>query len=807
MGYTNKEDFPNVLNSWSDRLHPDDKERTVNAFAAHMLDDTGMTPFDVEYQLLKKNNEYSYYRATGDCIRDENGKALRVAGTLMDITEAKEMARAISETNERLLLMLDASPYGIQILNRRHEIIDCNKAAVELYGFKSKQEYIERFYEECSPVFQPDGRRSDVKSAELIIKAFDVGHCVFEWVHKIPGTDTVIPAEITIVRVKYGDEDAVIGYTRDLRDYKAYLAELRRAQEERLARETAEASNRTKSIFLANMSHEIRTPMNSIIGFAELAQFGDLPIKTREYLYNIQESAQWLLKIINDILDISKIESGKIELENIPFDLQGIFAHCQSVILPRSLEKGIMLYCYAEPSVGRKLLGDPIRLRQVIMNLLSNAVKFTNTGAVKLLASVIDATESDVTIGFEIKDSGIGMTAEQIERIYEPFSQADESINRKFGGTGLGLTITKNIIELMGGTLNVKSTPGIGSMFSFEITFAFIDDASEIPMEEIKINEYEKPNFKGDVLICEDNILNQQVVCDHLTRVGLKSIVAYNGQEGIDIIAERINNNEKPFDLIFMDIHMPVVDGLEAALKITQMEVKTPIVALTANVMSNDLEIYRECGMSDTLSKPFTANELWRCLVKYIPVESYTIIEKSRQTEEDRIIKIKLKTNFAKSNRTAYEDLIQAIDSGDFKLAHRLAHSLKSNAAQIDAMRLRDAAALAESILNERKRLSEEQRKIIKIELEKVLNELAPLLDEEKLENSKKTIDLVRVREIKNELRPLLMDNNTKCNKFVDELKTMPGTEELIFHIEEFNFNQALKVLEEYLIEWKLLDD
>ena len=719
----------------------------------------------------------------------------RLRGMMQDIDQRDQL---LNDANERLTLMLDSSPLCTQIWGRDLSTIDCNEAGVRLYGFKDKQEYTERFIRECSPEYQPDGRLSAEKAVELVTKAFDEGYCLFEWMHRIPDDDTPIPAEITLVRTKYGDDYVVIGYTRDLREHKAYLAELEKAQENRVAREAAEAASRTKSVFLANMSHEIRTPMNSIIGFSELAQTGDIPLKTREYLDNIQESAQWLLKIINDILDISKIEAGKIVLENIPFDLPDIFSYCQSTIIPKAVEKGVMLYCYAEPSVGKKLLGDPVRLRQVIMNLLSNAVKFTNAGTVKLLASLVHTDETKATVQFEIKDSGIGMTPEQIEQIFEPFKQADDSITRKFGGTGLGLTITKNIIELMGGTLHVESALGIGSKFTFEITFDLIDDVKAAAKAgKVVVNDFEKPSFKGEVLVCEDNSLNQQVIRDHLLRVGLDTVLAHNGLEGVNLVAERIKNKEKPFDLIFMDIHMPIMDGLEAASQITAMGVKTPIIALTANVMSNDLELYKTSGMSDTVGKPFTANELWRCLVQFIPVESYTSVDESRQIAEETKTQKLIKTNFVKCNQTTYEDFMQAVNSGDIKLAHRLAHTLKSNAGQIGQKRLQSAAAVAETMLSDGKnQLHKEHIQNLEVELKRVLDDLAPLLSEARNIERTNAIDSEKALKLFEDLEPLLKNKDTKCMKLINDLCTVQGTEELVRQLEGFKFRQALESLE-----------
>ncbi|MCL2843908.1 MAG: ATP-binding protein [Chitinivibrionia bacterium] len=563
------------------------------------------------------------------------------------------------------------------------------------------------------------------------------------------------------------------------------------------ARETAEDATKIKSIFLANMSHEIRTPMNSIIGFSELAQCGDIPEKTREYLCNIQESAEWLLEIINDILDISKIESGKVVLEHIPFDLSQIFAHCQQLIIPKIKKKDITLYCHSEPFVGKKLLGDPVRLAQALTNLLSNAAKFTNVGTIKLLATIEASDEKSVRIKFEVKDSGIGMDEKQIAKVFDPFIQADDSITRKFGGTGLGLTITKNIIEVMGGTLSVESGLGVGSNFYFTLKFDLTKDTSE-KSENVPVDELEKPNFNGEVLICEDNYLNQWVICDHLARVGLKTAIAHNGKEGVDIVESRIKNREKPFDLIFMDIHMPVMDGLETASKITRLGSKTPIVAITANIMSSDLELYKKVGMADCIGKPFTSQELWRCLIKFLPVESFASVEKSEMSAEEIKLQKLLKVNFVKSNQNTYEEFKKALEEENIKLAHRIAHTLRSNAAQIGEKRLRAAAEKAEGMLtNGKNLLNEREKNALETELKTVLDELAPLMDKTEDEHKvEKITDTNIIRELLEKLQPLLENRDTECLNLLDKIRAVPNSEELVKQIENYNFKVALTILE-----------
>jgi len=565
-----------------------------------------------------------------------------------------------------------------------------------------------------------------------------------------------------------------------------------------VAAEKADTANRSKSEFLANMSHEIRTPMNSIIGFSELAMDDSIPPKTKEYLSRIMENSEWLLQIINDILDISKIESGKMELESIPFDLSEIFASCRIVILPKALEKGLKLYFYAEPSVGKRLYGDPMRLRQVIVNLLSNSVKFTNSGMVKIHAVVKEKSDDNVTISFEVKDSGIGMSAEQLKVIFDPFSQAESGTTRKYGGSGLGLAITKNIIEMMGGTLSVESTLGVGSKFSFDIIFKSVDINTDTDnYKYTAFKDLKKPMFSGEVLVFEDNAMNQQVISEHLERVGLKSVIAKNGKIGVDMIKNRLDNNEKLFDLILMDIHMPVMDGLEASAKITALGIETPIIAMTANVMANDREIYNEAGMNDIVGKPFTSQELWRGLMKFLtPVDIHKESSFANEQIEENIRK-KLINHFVKNNKNKFEEIHNAINAKDIVLAHRLTHTLKSNAGQLNKTLLQQAAEVVEENLkNGENNVTKNQLDVLKLELSEVLTELEPLIEDEPHQSAEDVIiDISSLRKLFGTLEPLLDDSNPDCLSYVDELLHIPGCEELIKQIEDFEFQLASKTL------------
>ena len=380
--------------------------------------------------------------------------------------------------------------------------------------------------------------------------------------------------------------------------------------------ETAKEFAAFKSMFLANMSHEIRTPMNVIIGFAELALHdGGISPTVKHYLTKIKESGENLLVMINNIFSVSNIESGKVKLDMVSFDLHNIFTQCEAISSIKAAEKGIELYFYAESFIKRRLIGDAVKLRQILLNLLSNAIKFTDKGMVKLFAKAEDISGKHMRILFEVEDSGIGMTPEQTEKIFHPFSQADVSAARRYDGTGIGLNICKSFVELMGGNIQVTSTKGFGSKFSFSLVFETADVPEQKKEPSSMKGNMEPPKYKADVLVCEDNEINQEVIYEQLSVVGIKPVIVNDGKLGLEAVRKRM---EKPFDLIFMDIHMAGMDGLEAAAQIKKLGVKTPIIALTANAMSNDRELHLKNGMDDYLAKPVSEVDLWDCLQRYL---------------------------------------------------------------------------------------------------------------------------------------------------------------------------------------------
>ena len=527
--------------------------------------------------------------------------ALTFVRDLRDYYKEKERER---EIYDRTQTMVNAAPILIQYWHDNYYPMDCNQASMDFHGFTTKEEYVEGLIARVNApehIFDPWIMFLDE------VKERGRSHITLDF---LIDSRTGVPAilEIVGVRVEYSGKSILVTYATN-------VTELKKAQKDM---QEAIVNSRAKSSFIANISHEIRTPMNSIIGFSELALDSDMPLQVQSYLQKILENADQLLQIINDVLDMSKIESGKVELENKSFNLEEIIDSCKTAVFPRASEKSLTLHFYAEP-INKLLVGDSVRLRQILINIISNAIKFTDVGIIRVVAEVKNVTDSSVSLYFEVRDSGIGMSSGQVERIFDPFVQADSSITRKYGGTGLGLAITKNLLDLMGGELKIDSTPGIGTIVSFGLTFKTSTKA--IKSSPPEINNFfkgEKPTFKGEVLVCEDNKMNQMVITENLMRVGLSPMLAENGQIAVDMVKDRLRKSIPQFDLILMDIHMPVMDGFEAVKKIREIIKDIPIVAMTANVLSEDRERYIESGMVDCVGKPFTSKELWAVLLKHL---------------------------------------------------------------------------------------------------------------------------------------------------------------------------------------------
>jgi len=565
-----------------------------------------------------------------------------------------------------------------------------------------------------------------------------------------------------------------------------YQQILKIRRHEELEQQLIDANN-AKSKFLAHMSHEIRTPLNGITGFTDLALELSPSAEMRRYLDNIEENSALLLSIVNDILDISKVEAGKMKLNILPFRLSEVLNSAYQTLETNAAKHGLQYTLIANEEVlEKRIQGDSMRLLQVLLNLLSNAVKFTGKGSVNLKVECLADEHGTTTLHFEVKDTGIGMTAEQLERVIKPFEQADDSITRVFGGTGLGLPICKEILKLMGSEMRIESSPGEGTKIDFTLS---CPSAEQNAPESLSVKR-PKPMFDAEVLLCEDNEMNRQVMTEHLNHVGIKAVAAQNGKEGIDIIQQRIEANQKMFDLIFMDINMPVMGGVEAA-KIIKKLVDIPIVAVTANVMTTDHELYSSAGMTKNLGKPFRSYELHECLLSFLSPVSYS--EENHIPSEDEKSKETLRRLFIKGNKTAAVKINNAIAVGNIKEACRIAHSLKSNAALMGKNKLQKIAAELEQNFKNNE-VNTEAIKILEHELELALDEFGELVADTAVVGSDE-VDAGKIIELLNAVEPLLKARDAKCVDILDELRKIKALHELADKIENFDFADALDVL------------
>jgi CheY-like chemotaxis protein len=347
----------------------------------------------------------------------------------------------------------------------------------------------------------------------------------------------------------------------------------------------------------------------------------------------------------------------------------------------------------------------------------------------------------------------------------------------------------------MDGELKVESTPGVGSTFSFELTFDTIDALDDTSNQK-KTNIVAKPTFNGLVLICDDNSLNQQVICAHLARVGLQTITAENGKIGVEMVKKRMDNNEAPFGLILMDMFMPIMDGMEAAAKIMAMETGTPVVAMTANVMVSEVEKYKKHGMPDCLGKPFTTQELWQVLLKYFtPISSEAIDDISEYGDRKKKKKM-MRLNFYKNNQNVHAEIAEAVAAGDTKLAHRLAHSLKGNAGMLGKTNLKNAALEVETLLRDgAASIWENKMNVLKAELTLVLEEFKPLIDESTEQEKPAAMSVEEALDLFEKLQPMLEKINPECIDLLDAVRAVPGAEELARQIENYNFKDAAQTL------------
>ena len=573
-------------------------------------------PFEAEVRVRRYDGEWRWVAAAAQPRFSEGGEFLGHVGLCPDITERKLAENATRDAQRFAQATIDALPSHVCVLDETGQIIAVN-SAWKRFREGNREDAGSRM-PECVPSLAVAEANylevcdravgEEASGAALFaagVRAVLCGqreHYSQEYSCHAPREKRWFAGNVTRF-FNHGAPRILIEHIN--------ITDTKLAAEALLtARRAAEEANHAKSRFLANMSHEIRTPMNGVIGMTQLLLDTDLTPEQRRFAEVVQTSGNALLSLIDDILDLSKIEARKVELESAPFDLPSLLDEVVHLVAPLARPKGLAVHVLVAPGTPRFVLGDGHRLRQVLNNLISNAIKFTQSGSIQVEVSPQIQTARTASILFSVSDTGIGIRADQLEGLFSPFVQADVSTTRKYGGTGLGLTICKQLIELMGGHIRVESREGQGSRFWFTIVLQLVGPP-ELPAP---VARRRLPGSgAGRILVAEDNPINRQLALAQLRKLGYEAEAVTNGGEVLPALADTA------YDLILMDCQMPGMDGGEATRRIrAALGHEIPVLALTADVMPAD----RRClasGMNDYLSKPLDLMLLADALVRWLP--------------------------------------------------------------------------------------------------------------------------------------------------------------------------------------------
>lgn len=636
--------------------------------------------------------------------------------TVRDISEQKRTEQALRDLTSFQKALLDGAGHAIISAASDGIIRAFNPAAEALLGY-SAEEVIGRH---TPAIFHdPDEvvARARSFSSELGV-TIEPGFEVFvekcrrglpnehEWtyIRKDGGRLTVL-LNVTALKTPDGEISGFLGVASDITPLKIVQQELT------LAKEAAESSSKAKSQFLANMSHEIRTPMNGVLGMTELLGATQLNDRQRHMVDTIHRSGRALLGIINDILDFSKIEAGKLTLEYLTFDLRQVINEALEFFTEAVRKKGLTLTCVIQAEIPRVVIGDPVRLRQILLNLIGNAVKFTERGEVSVQVHYVTQDAEWIRLKWVVKDTGIGIAEEAQHQLFTAFSQADGSTTRRFGGTGLGLAIVRQLVQLLDGEIGVESMPGHGSTFWFTVKLGTTSGQSSItPAPHTNVlssSLHSFPSFIGThVLLAEDNPVNREVALGMLGSMECRVEIVENGRQAAEATAKQ------RYDLILMDCQMPEIDGFSATAAIRAQEAssgtvrRTPIIALTANAMEGDREKCLAAGMDDYLSKPFSQEQLRSVVQRWITaapsadstvtptlpsprsstvdISAWDNLLSSQQPEQPNLLHRALAT-YLTDSVLLIERIRSSIQVGDSASLAAAARSLKSSSAQLGA--------------------------------------------------------------------------------------------------------------------------
>jgi PAS domain S-box-containing protein len=598
LGYSDAE-VSHRYEEWEKRLHPDDRERALTTLQAYL---DGKTPiYELEHRLMHKDGTYRWILARGVALRDAAGRPYRMAGSHTDMTERKQMEERLRDEEALYHSLVETLPLNVFRKDLAGRVTFGNQRYLDTLRMTREQILGKTDFD----LFPVALARKYVRDDVRVQKTGEVFRDVEE--HRRPDGETiyveVLKAPVYDAR---GNIVGIEGIFWDVTKRKRDEEELRKAMEE------AEAANRAKSAFLANMSHEIRTPMNAIIGMTELVLDTALVAEQRECLETVRKAADHLLTVINDILDFSKIEAGKLDIDHAGFRLRECLEDTVGTLALPAHQQGLELALRIPPEVPDALIGDPSRLRQVLVNLINNAIKFTEMGEVVVRVAVDEQTEESAILHFEITDTGIGIPPDKMSSIFAPFVQVDGSLTRKRGGTGLGLAISRRLVEIMGGHMGAESVPGRGSRFHFSARFGIQRDAAA----GATMTPLEPGRMRGlAVLIVDDNATNRFILEEILSGWRMRPTAVASGPEALAALREAVKAGE-PYPLVLVDAHMPEMDGFTLARHIrqrTELE-GVQVVMLTSGGQTPTAARRQELGLAACLPKPVRQADLYKTL-------------------------------------------------------------------------------------------------------------------------------------------------------------------------------------------------
>ncbi len=541
-------------------------------------------------------------------LKNGQGKVIGSISIFNDVTHEKLIEHQMRESENKLRIILDNSAAAITMSDEKEQIVSWNSFAQKLLGM-TPQDLLLR---PVSSLYPPDEWKT---IRALNIRQSGYKHHLETKVIRKDGSIIDVDLSVNILKDEHGKIIGSVGMLQDITEQK-------RANELILqAKLAAEEANSAKSVFLAKMSHEVRTPMNAIIGMIDMTLDTPLNEEQKDNLKIAKDAADSLLSLINDILDLSRAQVGKVVIEELEIIVPDIVKNVCKSLMVLARNKGVDVVWSIDPAIPRLLIGDPVRMRQVLVNLVNNAIKFTNKGKVQVNVNLKSLTNKDCELVFEVIDNGIGISPKNLPAIFDVFTEAHNTTARRYGGTGLGLAICKKIVEMMKGSIEVESTEGVGSTFRFSIIFGFKPESLGIPSDGQPGSTPSGPVMPPEmhnlrILVAEDNMVNQRIVVRILEKFGWKVIAVNNGQEVLNTL------NSQTFDVVLMDDNMPMLNGVEATQIMRREEKQTglhvPVIAMTANAMAGDRERYIASGMDGYVSKPIDRNALYEEIVSLV---------------------------------------------------------------------------------------------------------------------------------------------------------------------------------------------